>query len=479
MIDILFINPPLAGKRRLREFSSIGSHNPPVNLLYLSAAAEKAGFKSQILDAEISKFSIGLTVQEILKINPKFVGITAMTLSIETAAVIAKKLKSSDKGIQIIIGGIHLTSLPEKTMNDYPHFDIGVIGEGDITIVELLDTLSKNTPLENVKGIIYRTGNKIKITDARCFIEDLDELPFPSFHLLQNFPNKYRPSIQKFRRMPSSILLTSRGCPYKCIFCDSKGLKNSYRSYSVKYIISLIKYLQANYKIKDINFHDDTFTLYRHKIIEFCNTILSEKIDLTWSCQTRADLVDFELLSLMKKSGCWSIAFGIESGSQKILDFIKKGTKIQTIKGAVDSASKAGLETIGFIVIAPPAETKETMEETINFIKELNLTYILPLYFTPFPNSDSYEKIEEFGTLEKDWDKFTTFDLVFIPKGLSKEVLLDYKQRIYREFYLRPKTVLKFIKKIIHGYSWRKLILECLIFIKISMKNIFSKQEKM
>ena len=129
MIDIFFINPPLNNEKRLGDFASIGSHNPPVNLLYLAAATEKQGFRTQILDAEAARFSVGLTVQEILRIEPRFLAITAMTLSIETAFLIAKKVKAANKKIPIIIGGIHLTSLPEKTMTDYHYFDIGVIGE--------------------------------------------------------------------------------------------------------------------------------------------------------------------------------------------------------------------------------------------------------------------------------------------------------------------------------------------------------------
>ncbi|MDD5773552.1 MAG: radical SAM protein [bacterium] len=471
MIDILFINPPLNNEKRLGDFASIGSHNPPINLLYLSAVTEKNGFKTQILDAEAIKFSIGLTVQEILKIEPKFLAITAMTLSIETAFLIAKKVKAANKEIPIIIGGIHLTSLPEKTMTDYQYFDIGVIGEGEITIIELLNALTKKTTLEKVKGIIYRENGRLKTTPERTFIENLNELPLPPFNLLSGFPKKYRPSFQKFKRLPSTLLLTSRGCPYQCIYCDSIGLKNSYRSYSTDYILKLVKYLQNDFGIKDINFHDDCFTLQRKNTIKLCNALTEENIGLTWSCQTRVDLVDLELLQLMKKAGCWSVAFGIESGSQKVLDYFKKGITLEKTRQALDWCKSAGLETIGFIIMGHPLETKETMEETLSFLKQININYILPLYFTPFPNSESFTEIEKHGALEKDWNRFTTFNPVFIPRGLSENILNNYQKNIFSSFYLRPNTIIKFLKKIFTGYPLKKIIAEGLTFLKILFRS--------
>lgn len=471
MIDILFVNPPLNNKKRLGDFASIGSHNPPINLLYLSAVTEKNGFKTQILDAEALKLNVGLAVQEILEIKPKFLAITAMTLSIETAFLITKKVKAANKEIPIIIGGIHLTSLPEKTMTDYPYFDVGIIGEGEITIIELLNALTKNTPLENIKGIIYRENNKLRATTERAFIENLNELPLPPFHLLSMFPKYYRPSFQKFKRSPSTLLLTSRGCPYQCIFCDSVGLKNSYRSYSADYILELVKHLQNNFGIKDINFHDDSFTLQRNSTIAFCNALIKENIDLTWSCQTRVDLVDPELLKLMKKAGCWSVAFGIESGSQKVLDYFKKGVTLEKTRQALDWCNYAGLETIGFIIMGHPLETKETMKETLSFLKQININYILPLYFTPFPNSESFIEIEKRGALEKDWNRFTTFNPVFIPNGLDEYILQNYRKNIYSSFYLRPKIIFKFLKKIFTGYPLEKIIAEGFIFFKILFRS--------
>ncbi|MFH1287898.1 MAG: radical SAM protein, partial [bacterium] len=277
----------------------------------------------------------------------------------------------------------------------------------------------------------------------------------------------YRPSFQKFKRMPSTLLLTSRGCPKQCVFCDSKGLRNTYRSYSVKYISDLIKHLQKNYGIRDINFHDDTFTLSRENTIEFCKALIEQKFDLTWSCQTRVDAVDPELLELMKKAGCWSVAFGIESGSQNTLNFLKKDITLEKIKYALKWCNEIGLETIGFIIMGHPLETKETMKKTLSFLKEININYILPLYFTPFPNSESFDGIEQYGVLEKDWNKFTTFNPVFIPYVLDENILRNYQKKVYSIFYLRGKIIFKFLQKIFAGYPLRKIIAEGITYLKI------------
>jgi len=449
MSRLIFVNTPLTLKERFNDLENVGSVTPPLNLLQLAAVTRKYGYETKIVDGEALNLDYEQTVRKIINFNPKYVALSATTFSIYRAAKLTELIKKKNKDIVIIIGGIHLVSLPVDTMKLFAQFDIGIIGEGEITLIELLKRLDLKKSINCVKGIIYRNKNKLIVTDKKELIKNLDNLPIPAWDLLEGFPKLYSAPFFSFVREPSTSLITSRGCNGDCIFCNSGIFGKNYRSNSPEYILSMIRHLVHTYGIKHILFYDDIFTINQKNLIKLCSYLEKEKFDLEWSCNARVDQVNLNLLENMKKAGCWQISYGIESGSQEILDFIKKGTTLEQIRNAISWTKKAGIEVKGYFIIGYPTETVKTIKKTIKFAKSLDLDDMNMSFFTPYPSLKIYSQINKYGAFNNDWKKLNCFNQVFVPKGLTKDKLIYYHKKALREFYLRPRIQYKYLKLIL------------------------------
>ncbi|MBN2545787.1 MAG: radical SAM protein [Spirochaetes bacterium] len=470
-INILFVNSPLSSEEKLGDLADASSSAPPLGLCYLASAVRQNGYTPGILDPEALKYSIDETVREIIKISPKYVGITSTTIAIGNANKLSLLLKEHLPDIKIIIGGAHLTAVCVSTMERYESFDIGVIAEGEKTIVELLEVLDKEKNLDKVDGIIYRKNGKIIRTKPRAFIKNLDEIPFPAWDLLPGISTVYRPGIASFQRLPSTTLITSRGCPGQCVFCDRSVFGNAFRFHSADYVLEMIRILIRDYGIKDIFFQDDTFTLFRQRLVEICEKMISEKMDLTWTCNSRVEKIDPEIFKLMKRAGCYSVAFGIESGSPVILENLKKKMTLSRINEVIDAADRAGLITRGFFLVGNPGETEETIKDTINFTKKSNLSYVQVLSLTPYPGCELHDNYKKWGELDDSWDKMNGRNIIFVPNGLTEEKLNYYLRKFYYDFYLRPKVILKHIKYLFQPGFMVKIINGLKMLFKLLIKK--------
>lgn len=444
MLDILFVNPPLSLDERYGKLKTGGSYAPPLALCNLAAVTREAGFKTKILDCAALELNYDAAIDKILKENPKYIGITAVTISIDNASKLIKMLKSKTKEVTVILGGPHISAVPEETMKRFPEFDIGVLGEGEITIVELLKALEERKPLAKIDGLILRKNKKVWIK-PRKYIQDLDKLPLPAWDMLPDMVKYYRPPLYSFNKLPSSSIVTSRGCPGQCIFCDRSVFGNQVRGYSAEYVFRMIKNLHENYGIRDILIDDDTFTLLRERTIKLCKMLIKAKMDLTWSCNARVNHVKPDLLKLMKKAGCWQIAYGIESGSQEVLNVLKKGITLPMIKRAVKWTKQAGIRTKGFFMIGNPRETLKTMEQTLKFAQSIDLDDFQLGIFTPLPGSEIYHHAEKYGSFVNDWKKMNLWSPIFVPKELTEQQLLDFQSQALRRFYLRPKIIFSYL----------------------------------
>jgi radical SAM superfamily enzyme YgiQ (UPF0313 family) len=445
MTDILFVNPPLTLKERYEKMEEGGSSALPLGLCSLAAVAREAGFETGILDCAALNLGYEEAVGRILKEEPKYVGITAVTISIYNASKLIKALKAKNKDITVIIGGPHISAVPADTLKRFPEFDMGVIGEGEATIVELLKALKKKKDISKIDGLVFRKGKKILLTKTRRYVEDMDKFPFPAWDLLPDIAKYYRPPLFSFSRLPSSSIVTSRGCPGQCTFCDRTVFGNCIRGYSARYVFRMMKYLHEEYGIRDILIDDDTFVVLRNRTKELCNMLAEAKMDLTWSCNARVNHVTPDLLKLMKKAGCWQIAYGIESGSQEILDKLKKGIKLETIRQALRWTKEAGIKTKGFFMIGNPTETVETIKKTIDFALDIDLDDFQISIFTPIPGSEIYANARKYGSFEDNWKKMNMWYPVFVPRGLTSEQLVKYQSLAMRKFYLRPKIILSYL----------------------------------
>jgi radical SAM superfamily enzyme YgiQ (UPF0313 family) len=454
MPDILFLNPSLTMEERYGKFAKSGTQTPPLGLCNLAAMTTQAGYSTEILDASALNLNCEATVAKVLEVNPKYLGITAVTIAICNAARIGQLIKQQNGDIKIIIGGPHFTSTPFETMKRFESFDIGVDGEGDLTIVELLNALEGEGDLTKVQGLVLRQNGQLVHTGMRPFIKDLDTLPMPRWELLPDLTKTYSTPTFTFGNTPGTSLVTTRGCFGKCIFCDRKVFGNKIRGYSTQYIIDMILKLYRDYGIRDVIIHDDCFVVLKKRLREFCQTLIDLNLDLTWSCNARVDVVNPETLRLMKKSGCWQIGYGIESGSQRILDILRKDITLGQIEQAVRWTREAGIRVRGFFMIGNPGETVESVRETLEFAKKVGVNDFQITMFTPLPGTEIYKNAEKYGQFDNDWAKMNMWEPVFVPNGMSKKELISLQKMVFNKFYFRPIVVWSYLKEL---KSWGHL----------------------
>jgi radical SAM superfamily enzyme YgiQ (UPF0313 family) len=466
---VLFVNPPVSTSA-YEWIERLGSKLPQIGLCSLAAYTRKQGIQTGLLDAFNLDLKPEAALEQVLEFSPTHIGITAMTSSIGYAAEFAALVKKNNPELITIIGGTHVTAMPEETMEQFPDFDIGVLGEGEETITEILRLQTNAVPeeLAGVKGIIYRAGDgELKKTGARPFIKNLDLLPYPAWDLLPGFPDLYRLTPTNFKRLPTASMVASRGCPYKCTFCDRSVFGNNYRFFSTDYIIGMIGELQAEYDIREVCFYDDTFTVNRKRLTDFCEHLIKNKIKLSWSCLGRVDFADLELLKLMKKAGCWLISYGIESAAQEILDIYRKKTTVEQIEDAVRATKKAGISARGFFIIGGPLETDDTIAQLKTLIKRIPLDDIHLSFYTPIPGSELYKTVHRYGTFSHEWSKMHVYTLNFVPHGLTRDKLEKYRSELYRSFYFRPSVLFRYLLIMMNPRRMKEILTRAWAFLKL------------
>ena len=462
MLDVEFIFPPLSVSERYGS-RNIGKghegHLPPLGLASLAAYLIDKKYRVDIIDALANELTDNEIIEKISQDNPKAIGFSALTSMFHRAVITAEKLKKKFPEKLIIMGGHHATIMPKEAMQKHRCFDILVYGEGELTFAEIMQKFKEakyNTKkflndyktLGKIKGILFKKKGKIIINSPREHIQNLDSLPFPARHLLPI--EKYVPLPNQYLRLPVVHMVAIRGCPFNCTFCSNNAVfGRMIRAKSPARVIEEIKHVIEKYGAKEISFWDDTMTVKRDWMEEFCNLIIENGIDITWTCYARVDTVDLPLLKLMKKAGCWNIFYGFESGNQQLLDNIGKRITLQQIRNAAKWTKEAGIEIRASFMIALPGETPELAEQTLEFAKELNPDYVQFCITTPYPGTALYNDAKKYGKLTKDFDKFHGWDAVFVPKGYkNKQEILQMEKRMFKEFYLRPAYVLGRFAKI-------------------------------
>jgi len=468
---ILLVNPPLSGKERYGKLASAGVYMPPLGLGFLASLLRQEGFEIRILDCEILGLNIKQTVEYVSSFQPDYVGITAVTISIFSAAEVARAIKQYNKEIYVILGGAHLSALPEETLKIFPQFDIGVIGEGEITSVELLNALYNNLDLEKVAGIIYRDNDKIIRTGRRLLIENLDALPFPAWDLYPDLKRYYRPSAFGFQKLPCTSLITARGCPGRCSFCNGGIGGRHYREHSAEYVMEMIRALYHKYGIRDLAIYDGTFGANRSRLIKLCELLIREELDLVWSCNFRVEMAELDILHLMKAAGCWGIAYGIESCSQRILNFLQKDIDCEKIARALRWTKEAGIISKGYVMIGMPMETEQSFNETLTAILKFDLDLLTVNSFTPFPGTLDYQRADKYGKFNKDWRFLNQHNFVFVPAGLTDRKISHFIRLMTRRFYLRPKILWKYIKMSLNPCYFKVIFRGLVSFIRFIAYN--------
>lgn len=472
----LLVQPPIHLDDLYGELAKAGSELAPQGLCSIATIAKRNGYDVTILDAQALKLSVNETIRKIIELQPDVVGFTLYTTFIPVVSHIGAKLKEiyseNGKNIIILVGGSHATITREKVLGEYPPFDIACIGEGEETFAEILDALLNGKDLRNVKGIVFREKDGWVIpTERRPFISDLDSLPIPDWSLLPPLEKYYRPAGDSLKRAPSAGIVTSRGCNGKCYFCNPWQLGNKIRYHSAEYVYRMIVDLMHNHGIRDIYIQDDTFVMNRDNVMEFCKILIDKKTDLTWACHGRVDHIDKDLLRAMKRAGCWQIALGLESGSQRILDNINKGTTVEQNYKVLKLCREAGMDVKGLFMIGCFGENHETVKETIDFIKEVYITDFHMNFFTPLPLTSAIKLWPKYGSFDPTKGSFMGSKPSFIPFDLTEEELINYRKYVYRIFYLRPKIIFRYALKLLNIRNSKKIILSAGSFFRYLLKK--------
>ena len=451
-MKVLLISPPYPKDRVFRKsMKHLGAVLPPLGVSYIAAVLERDGHEVKIIDgpawATILGYDFNDLERDVREFVPDVVGVSASTSQIEHAKKTISIARSANKECVVILGGT-LVSADPKALLGFEQVDYGIYGEADITFSEVLRAIEKKEPLERKEGIIWRENGVVRFLKPKTII-NLDEIPLPARHLLKM--EIYRPSPANYRRLPATTIMTSRGCPYQCIFCSRPTEGTIFRVHSAERVIEEIEQLVTKYGIRDIQIFDDTFSLIPSRVEKICKRIIEKKLDIWWNCMTRVDKINPELLALMKQAGCYEIGFGIESGSNRILQFIKKATTIDLVRKGVKMTKDAGIDVRGFFVIGFPTETKEEILQTIEFAKDLDVDVAQFMISTPFPGTEMWEISKQNGTISENWNSFTLYapdKLPFSSNLISDDELLALYKKAYKSFYLRPKYMLKQLLKL-------------------------------
>ena len=449
MPKILLINPPFEQEEesvgKTKSIKKVLNIVPPLGIAYIAAVLEKMGAEVKIIDCAIG-ISFDDLFEAILSERPDVVGITSTTPAFVKAKKVASFVRNKLSTTKIIIGGAHVTALPNEAMASSGLFDVGIIGEGELTVEQLFKNYKNGVfeRLEEIQGIIYKNEKSIRQNPDRPFIDDLDFIPMPTRHLLPH-PKFYRPTPASCRKVPYVVIMTSRGCPSLCTFCDRKIFGERCRMRSVSNIFQEIEEVVSKYNVKEIRFFDDTFTINKKRVYDICDEFEKRKLKLSWTCLTKAACVDGPLLKRMKKAGCWQVLYGFESGDDRMLKLLKKGNTVEMNKKAIRLTKEASLEVRGDFIVGTPGETWESLENTVRFTIDMKLDYAHFNKFIPFPGTELYKKLVQKGHVF-DFSKSTILDhkqIYYVNPGMSKEEFSKFLDQASKRFYLRPSYILK------------------------------------
>jgi anaerobic magnesium-protoporphyrin IX monomethyl ester cyclase len=467
-MKIVLINPPISSEQVFGnwDLSGLDTYCPPLGLLYIASFAREHQHNPYIVDINVLKWSVSKVVEFVLSSEADVVGITSTTVNVNNANKIAEEIKGKGFRGAIVIGGSHVTALPVETLKRFKAFDFGVVGEGEVTFLELIEKIGENGPAADVKGIVWRNKGEVVLNPVRPLLKDLDVLPLPAWDLLPNFPAAYPHNALETKRQPSATILTSRGCPNHCTFCDRSVYGNTVRHHSAQYTLNMIRYLRKEYGVRDLMIVDDNFLIDKKKLFDICDKMIEEKMNITWYCLGHVKFMTEDRLKRMREAGCWIMEVGIESGCDRILKFIKKNITKAEIAAAAKRAKEAGIRVKGNFIFGFPTETKESIEETIQFAKSIDISLFQQTYLTILPGCEMAKDAEKYGDFETDWDKFSMYKITFVPHGLTKEDLLKASKDAFRRFYLRPKIILENLSSLTSLCAMQTAILSFWAFIK-------------
>jgi anaerobic magnesium-protoporphyrin IX monomethyl ester cyclase len=490
-MKVLLINPP----QTFYPGSEQPAGNLPIGLMYIAAVLKQAGYEVEILDAFIAAtfqktgeiVTVGLPFeqlrQEIAARNPQIIGISGpFTCQIENSIKVSNLAKEVNPNILTVMGGPHVTLVPREFLEEAKNVDVAVVGEGEYAMLEVAQAFEGKKQFTEILGIAYRQAGKVTVNQSRSLIENLDDLPYPAYDLvdMDQYLNPQKIGYRSFQNRAISMI-TSRGCPFNCCFCAVHlHMGQKFRAHSAEYVLNHIQYVFDKFKVQNIFFEDDNLTLDVKRFEAICDGIIERNIKIGWETPNgvRADCLNLELLKKMKQSGASSIFVGVESGDQQILDkVICKSLDLNRVVEFAKNAQQIGLKTGAFYIIGFPGETKENMQRTVDFALELKRKYDVGMHLfaaTPSYGTRLYEECKVKGYLPADlsWNSFaqarqakgmpliTTNEFTPVEvKEIAAKALAEYKKlslighikhpgKAIKTAFRQPQLIAKYVKNL-------------------------------
>jgi len=449
-VKVLLINPPNENMITTNLPSFIEEergHYPPLGIMYMASYAEQnTDYKIEILDANVEDMNYNIVRKEVKKRKPDVVGITTTTFTLVDAIATAKIVKNIDKDIKVVLGGSHVSIYPNETIN-IPEIDYLIQGEGEISFTKLIQSLDMKLNLKRINGLVFRSKNRVINNGPGNLIKNLDKLPFPARHMTPY--EKYYSPLAK--RSSITTMITSRGCPFNCLFCSNQN--SALRMRSTTNVVDEIEQCVNNFNIREFLIYDNTFPINKKAAIDISKEILKRKLDISFSIRARVDMMDKRVIKYLKKAGCEKIHYGVESSSPSILKILRKRITIKQIKKAFKITKEADISTLAYFIIGNPTETKKQIMKTIEFSKKLNPDFVHFSVLVPFPGTDLYKLGLRKNIFKDFWVNFAQNPKKdFVPElweeNLTKDELMEMLRYAYRSFYIRPSYLAREILKI-------------------------------
>lgn len=447
------------------DFSVLANRMAPIGIMQLASWLEKFGHQVQLHDClgPYAPPTIAENAEMVLATDPEMVGFSATTSGFMDALEIAAYLRERRPEIKIVFGNVHVSSLGAPILEHFPEIDYLVIGEGEGALLDLAD----GKPLQDIGNLIYRDdsekgGGKIRVNPRRDRILDLDELPFPAYEKLAGFPHAYHLPLFAYEKRYGATMITSRGCPYTCSFCDRTVFERLYKTNSAQYTYDHMKYLRDNFGVYHINMYDDLFTAKKQRVMDLCDLLIAKPLGVQWNCAIRTGHTSDEMLHKLKQAGALMVSMGIESADPGMMERHKAGVTLDAVRDTVRQIHAAGLRAKGLFIFGMPGETPETVRTTSDFILSLDLDEMNMTKFSPLHGAPIWDECASGvgGEMIEDWRLMNCLNFVYLPEGFKSREEMDalYNWHVKR-FYNSQGYHRRFAKRLwAHRWSlWHVL----------------------
>lgn len=426
-----------------KDITPIANRMAPLGLLSLAAYLEARGHRVFVYDClgPDTGGSNERHVQQIMAFKPDLVGFSVTTSGFLDGYDLAKRIRGMASRVLNVFGGVHVSAMGAELMRRFDQIDYMCMGEGEQTLAELADGAAPGT----IDGLVWRDSGQPVTNPPRSPIEELDDLPFPAYEKLDGFPRGYNLPLFSYIMTPGATMVTSRGCPFQCSYCDRSVFKRGFRYNSADYIYDHMRHLRTRLGVRHINIYDDLFTSNRSRIEALCRKLIDMPLGIQFNCAVRVGHADEELLRMLHQAGCLMVSVGIETGNTDLMAVHKPGVEIEQIKRTVRRIQKAGLRAKGLFMMGLPGETEAAIRQTSDLCLALDLDDMNMSKFTPFFGAPVWATIRQEGVLEEDWRRMNCLNFVFVPRTIdSVETLEQLYNAHVKRFYSSPSWRRKF-----------------------------------